>query len=296
MGSVETLKVATLNIWNRSGPWNARLPLIRRSLTALRPDVLGLQEVLRLPPPGQSADGVFEPKEHAAPGDDVDQATTIAAGLGYHVVYGTATDLGSGLAFGNALLSRYPVLEHQVIPLPGEESGETRSLLFALLDHPVGAFPVFVTHLNWKLHEGSIRVRQVAFIAERIKELAPIDEARFPPVLMGDLNADPDSDEIRFLRGLATLDGRSVYFADAWAYGGDGTPGYTFDRKNRFAALSHEPPRRIDYIFVRGPDRSFRGEPLVTRLAFTESEDGPAGTVWPSDHFGVFTELSVSSR
>ena len=51
-------------------------------------------------------------------------------------------------------------------------------------------------------------------------------------------------------RVVATLEGRSVYYADAWVYGGDGTPGYTFDRKNRFAAVAHEPPRRIDCDFV----------------------------------------------
>ena len=136
---------------------------------------------------------------------------------------------------------------------------------------PHGELPVFVTHLNWKLHHGSVRLRQVVAIAERICELCPIGEARLPPVLMGDFNADPDSDEIRFLRGAATIDGKSVYFADAWGHAGQG-PGYTFDRKNRFAALAHEPPRRIDYIFVRGPDRLFRGEPIATRLAFCTLE------------------------
>ncbi|MNC88930.1 hypothetical protein D3C83_48050 [compost metagenome] len=74
--------------------------------------------------------------------------------------------------------------------------------------------------------------------------------------------------------------------------GGDGSYGATFDRRNRFAALAHEPPRRIDYIFVRGPDRKFRGEPLSTRLAFAT----PTGDVWPSDHFGLVTEIAVSPR
>ena len=46
------------------------------------------------------------------------------------------------------------------------------------------------------------------------------------------------------------------------ACGGNGGPGFTFDRRNPNAARSHEPPRRIDYIFVRGPDRRLRGEPL----------------------------------
>lgn len=213
-----------------------------------------------------------------------------------HVAYSRAMDYGSGLSFGNAVLSKHPILEHRSFELPGRETGETRALLYAVIDHPAGELPVFVTHLNWKLHHGSVRVRQIEFICERIRELEPIDEGRLPPVLMGDMNADPDSDEMRYLRGLATVEGKSVYFADAWVYGGSGAPGYTFDRKNRFAAIAHEPPRRIDYIYVRGPDAKLRGEPLSTRLAFATPVKKPDGDVYPSDHFGLVTELSAESK
>ncbi|MEZ4225553.1 MAG: endonuclease/exonuclease/phosphatase family protein [Polyangiaceae bacterium] len=274
-----TLRIATLNIWNKSGPWLRRLELIRSELARSRLNVLGLQEVLRM-----DRGGVVT--------DETCQATEIGGALGYQVAYGAAADYGGGLHFGNALLSRHPIVSSRTLPLPGRESGETRSLLYALVDSPFGQLPVFVTHLNWKLHHGNYRLAQVKFIVEQIFELCPIDETKLPPVLMGDFNADPDSDEIRYLRGLATLDGSSVYFADAWSYGGDGTPGYTFDRKNAFAALAHEPPRRIDYIFSRGPDRSFRGEPLTTRLAFCDE----AGGIWPSDHFGLTTELAAEPR
>jgi endonuclease/exonuclease/phosphatase family metal-dependent hydrolase len=113
---------------------------------------------------------------------------------------------------------------------------------------------------------------------------------------MGDFNADPDSDEIRFLHGRHTLDGTSTYWADAWLYGGDGGPGYTFDRRNGFAALCHEPPRRIDYIFSRGPDSKFRGEPLLTQLAFCQASAGTTGQIWPSDHFGLYTELAAQPQ
>jgi endonuclease/exonuclease/phosphatase family metal-dependent hydrolase len=277
----DRLRIATLNIWNKSGPWPERLALIRAQLAELAPDLLGLQEVLRLVRDGRP---VLTPAG--------DQATEIAEGLGFEIAYAAAADYGSGLHFGNALLSRHPIREARTFPLPDEGSGEHRSLLYARVETPFGELPVFVTHLNWKLHQGHVRLAQVRFIVERIFELAPVDERALPPVLMGDLNADPEADEIRYLRGSATIAGRSVYFADAWTYGADGGPGYTFDRKNRFAALAHEPPRRIDYIFVRGPDRKFRGEPLVTRLAFAT----PQGELWPSDHFGVVTEIAASPR
>lgn len=290
------LRVATLNLWNRSGPWTDRLSLIRYELRRLLPDLLGLQEVLRQVPEGEPADGAWAVADTVPDDGRADQASVVVAGTHAHVAYARAMDYGGGLAFGNAVASRYPIVAHQAFQLPGVETGEGRSLLYALVDHPAGLLPVFVTHLNWKLHHGSVRVRQVRFVGECIRELAPVDDSRLPPVLMGDFNAAPDADEIRYLVGLTALDGKSVYFADAWTYGGDGSPGYTFDRKNRFAALAHEPPRRIDYIFVRGPDTKLRGEPLETRLAFAESVPGEEGPIWPSDHFGVVTDLSVDPQ
>jgi endonuclease/exonuclease/phosphatase family metal-dependent hydrolase len=285
-----------LNIWNRSGPWPARLSLIRKELAALRPDVLGLQEVLRQASPGASPVGAWQAPVSAPDDGTHDQATLIGAGYMGYVAYARAMDYGNGLAFGNAVLSKFPISEYRAFELPGRETGEVRVLLYTVVDLPAGKLPVFVTHLNWKLHQGSVRVRQVEFICEKIRELEPIDESRLPPVLMGDMNADPDSDEMRYMRGLATLGDRSVYFADSWVYGGDGTPGYTFDRRNRFAAIAHEPPRRIDYIYVRGPDSKLRGEPLETRLAFATSEPGSQGDVFPSDHFGLVTELSAEPQ
>lgn len=280
------LRVATINVWNKAGPWPARLPLIRRELMRLAPEVVGMQEVLRFRP-----DSALD----APLSTSNDQATEIAEGLGFQIAYSVASDYGNGLKFGNALLSRYPIVHEQSFQLPGVESGETRSLLFALCDTPHGSLPVFVTHLNWKFHQGAIRQRQVSFIAERIAELSPIDGPHLPPVLMGDFNAAPDADEIRFLTGLCALDGKTVYFADAWVFAGEG-PGYTYDRVNDYAVKAREPSRRIDYIFVRGPDRQFRGEPLHAELAFHASEPAPAGPVWPSDHFGLVADLAVTPR
>jgi endonuclease/exonuclease/phosphatase family metal-dependent hydrolase len=280
------LRVATINVWNKSGPWLSRLPLIRRELERLQPEVVGLQEVLRFRP---------DPALDLPLSTSNDQASEIAEGLGFQLAYGIASDWGNGLKFGNAVLSRYPILNERCFALPGVESGETRSLLYALCDTPHGQLPVFVTHLNWKLHHGSVRQRQVVAIAEHIARLAPIDGPHLPPVLMGDFNAAPDADEIRFLTGLCALDTKTVYFADAWTYAGDG-PGYTFDRGNGYAAKAREPSRRIDYIFVRGPDRQFRGEPMHAELAFKAVDKNALESVWPSDHFGLFADLALTPR
>jgi endonuclease/exonuclease/phosphatase family metal-dependent hydrolase len=265
MGS---FRVATLNIWNRMDPWEDRLATIRAGLASLDADVVGLQEVVQL--------------KGEAP---FDQAQLVAAGLGYNVAFGRNSE--SAHPMGNAILSRWPILRTHVFALPRVDTDEYRSLLYAELDAPFGALPVFCTHLNWKLHHGHVREVQVRYVADQILAFAPVGSG-VPPVLVGDFNAEADSDEIRFLRGRTSLGGTSVYFADAFGVAGDGSPGYTFARTNPFAAPLREPNRRIDYIFVRGPDDQRRGEPLEARVCFTE----PHGGVHASDHYGVTATIS----
>lgn len=262
---MRTFRAATLNIWNRFGPWEQRLPAIREGLRHLAPDVIGMQEVLRY--------------------GDFDQAALVSEGLGYHVAWGVASE-NHGFPVGNAILSKWPVLRSEVIALPNGGSDESRSLVFAELDSPYGRVPFFVTHLNWKLHHGHVRCLQVRAIASAVAERAPIDG--FPPIVTGDFNAQPDSDEIRFMTGLTGLGGNCVYFADSFGVAGEG-PAATFSKRNPFAEPLREPERRIDYVFVRGPDDVQRGEPRDCRVCFDEPFEG----TFPSDHFGVITTITA---
>ena len=191
---MRTFRAATLNIWSRFGPWEERLGAIREGLRAAQPDVIGMQEVLRCP--------------------GFDQAALVSEGLGFHVAWGIASQ-NHGYPMGNAVFSRWPIVRSETIPLPNGGSDESRSLVFAEVSTPYGKVPVFSTHLNWKLHEGHVREEQIRFVTDAIAELAPI--SGFPPILVGDMNAEPDSDEMRFLRGLTRLGGKSVYFADCFA-------------------------------------------------------------------------------
>ncbi len=272
------MKVATLNIWNKSGPWAARTKLIVHEMGRLDADIIGLQEVLEL----RRGDLVMN------------QADELRGNL--HRVYSAAHNVTSSwgkdnkLYFGNAVLSRWPILRHESMELPGaDESDQKRSLLHAVVDAPFGPVDVFVTHLNWKLHEGWIRQKQILFIVDQIMKRAPVD-GRYPPILMGDLNAEPQSDEIRYLGGYTNLGReRTIRFQDMWDYTTQERSA-TFDgTRNPFAALVHEPPRRLDYIFVRGPDEKGRGRPTEVRLCFDQPEDG----VYCSDHFGVMADLVV---
>ena len=262
---MRTFRAATLNIWSRFGPWEERLHAIRAGLRQLAPDVVGLQEVLRFP--------------------EMDQAALVSEGMGYASAWGKSSE-NHGFPTGNAILSRWPITRSEIIPLPNGGSDEERSAVFAELSSPFGKIPVFCTHLNWKLNHGHIRQLQVRALTAAIARLAPEDG--FPAVVMGDFNAEPDSDEIRYLRGLTSLGGESVYFADSFAIAGEG-PGVTFSKRNDFAAPLREPERRIDYVFVRGPDDAQRGEPTGARVCFDERHEG----TFPSDHFGVITTITA---
>jgi endonuclease/exonuclease/phosphatase family metal-dependent hydrolase len=95
-----------------------------------------------------------------------------------------------------------------------------------------------------------------------------------PPIICGDFNAEPTSDEIRFLTANAVIEGRSTYFQDAWALMGGGR-GVTWDPANEFNAESNEPPQRIDYVSTahrlrlcrRGVPASSRCRPSDERVA-----------------------------
>jgi endonuclease/exonuclease/phosphatase family metal-dependent hydrolase len=268
-----TLRVATLNIWNRTGPWEERLRVIRAGLQELAPDLIGLQEVIKLAPDF---------------GDGLDQAAVIAHGLGYEVGYGRARD---ELFLGNAALSRWPIAKSHTYDLPRLGTDERRTLLFVEVRSPWGPLRFFVTHLNWKFEEGHVREAQVRDIAARVEAVMHgVSPTEPPAILVGDFNAEPDADEVRYLRGLTSLGGsKRVYYQDAFALAGDGSAGATFSRKNPFAAPLHEPDRRIDYIFVHGRDESGRGEVVEARVCF----DTPLGGTFASDHFGVVATMRL---
>src|SRR5437660_1538619 len=135
---MKTFRVATLNIWNRFGPWEERLVALRSGLRAVAPDLLGLQEVLRL---------------NDGEGDGLNQAAAIADGFGYH----HTCAFSEGERWGNAALSRWPIARSHVFELPRGGTGEKRTLLFAEIEAPFGRVPFFVTHLNWKFDEGHVR-------------------------------------------------------------------------------------------------------------------------------------------
>ena len=261
------LKVLTLNLWHDAGPWPERAKRIREWIDRLDPDLVGFQEALQ--------------------GDGVDQAAELMAGRDYHLDYAAATPrwLGREVGFGNAVASRWPLVDRDVLSLPSGGDGERRTALSVTADAPFGPVCFSCTHLNWRFHHGHVRERQVLALAEWVWGRRP--KAGFPPILVGDFNAEPDSAEIRFVTGLQSLAGRSVYFADAWRIAGGGSDGITWSNRNDHAREWLEPDRRIDYVFVGPPRRDGLGQITDCRVVCDDLREG----IWPSDHFGVQAEL-----
>lgn len=264
---IETrVRVLTWNLWWRFGPWEQRAPAIAAELERLDPDIACLQEVW--------AEG----------------ATTLAAELadrlGFHHVFDARLDV-DGVRFGNAVLSRWPITTAGTLPLPApQDKEELRLCLRADVDGPRGPIQVFCTHLNWRLDQSAIRQAQVRAICELIAGSRPEGGRTFPPVLCGDFNADPDSDEMRLLTGRSDPPVPGLVFHDAWAVAGAG-PGMTWDNRNPYAALELEPDRRIDYVLVGWPKAGGAGHVVSARLAGLDPVDG----VVPSDHLAVVAEL-----
>ena len=263
------LSVLSWNLWWRFGPWEARQGAIDATVRRLAPDVLCLQEV-------------WETRGGES------QAERIAAALGgYHAA--DAPGVGLDLAvesLGNAVVSRWPIRRTELRQLPAPDGlDELRVALRADIDGPRGPIEVFVTHLNWRLDQSHVRQAQVRALAEFVAETS---EARsFPPVVGGDFNAEPASEEMRMLTGLAAVPVPKLVFLDAWRTAGDGGPGYTWSNRNPFAIVDSEPDRRIDYVLVGYPRDRGAGEVVSARVEGTEPVDG----VQPSDHYALYAEL-----
>ncbi len=258
------LRVVTINIWNRQGPWPVRKKLLRAGLAALEPDIIGMQEVV--------ARGTTT------------QAHELVEDLGHQVAFGKARPLDDTADYGNAITSRFPIVSQKVFDLPCLDVDEPRSMLVVELDTPAGRLPVVVTHYSWRMEHGFVRERQSLAVADVLDN---IPAACLPPLFMGDLNAGPDERELLFLTGQLSLDGRHTSLTDCFAEVGSGD-GFTFDgRSNAFAEPWKEPPRRLDYILIDGPDSRGRGTPIAAEVVLTEVVDD----VTASDHYGVLANI-----
>jgi len=196
-----------------------------------------------------------------------DQAGALAAACGMEHRFGpiyTLPALEPGnpeRRFGVALLSRLPIrssANHLLTRLSTQVEGPPEpapGFLQVTVDVDGTPLEVFVTHLDFR-PDPTLRRTQVE------EMLAILGASERPTVLLGDLNATPERDE------LAPLFAR---MRDAWTAGTGA--GFTFP--------AEAPVRRIDYVFVEGP--------LTVLESGVVETDG-------SDHRPVLSRLRLGTR
>jgi endonuclease/exonuclease/phosphatase family metal-dependent hydrolase len=170
-----------------------------------------------------------------------------------YVVFGGASDA----IWGNAILSRYPIRDSGVVPLPRAGVPLRRNFIWALVDLGGGqTLRVIATHL----HQVEGPAGAPARLAQVPRLLA--GWARSPAtVVLGDFNATPGSREVAMLR--------TAGLRDAWSAAGS-------PPAEELTYASNRPYERIDYLWL---------SPDLRASAFT------ATTATASDHRGIAVTL-----
>ena len=160
------------------------------------------------------------------------QVQEIAEGLGYsYYHFGRAIDIAGKGLYGNGLVSKYPILSVETIPVPDPAVKdeptwyESRCVIKAVIDVNGQPLTVMVTHMGLASSEAKNAVQTV---------LAQV-QPDMPTILMGDFNLTPDSPILQPLRSV---------FTDAGALLAPGAD---------LTYPSDAPDTKIDYIMAAGP-------------------------------------------
>lgn len=231
------------------------LPRLAQVLAAADADLVCLQEVDR---------------HYGERSEDVDQALLLSRALDMQLAWGPAIDEprpggAPRRQYGNALLSRLPILISDVHRLPG--SGEPRVALRTMVELDGAALWVTTTHLTTRSAEE--RAAQVAAITA-----LHTDEME-TGVIVGDLNARPEAPELDALRQR---------FTDAWQLAGareDQARWRFWQHDEGRTHPARSPHRRIDQVWV-SPGVAVAG-------AYVLDAEGA------SDHLPLVVDLLVQS-
>ncbi|MDT8303594.1 MAG: endonuclease/exonuclease/phosphatase family protein [Sedimentisphaerales bacterium] len=206
------ISVLTYNIYHgEDANGNSNLDAVAGIINSLKPDLVALQEV--------------DNKTTRAKG--LDLTAELSQRTGMQGIFGKAMDYAGG-GYGEAVLTRCPVIYTKNNPLPHTPEAEPRATLEIQIELPTKERIVFVgTHLDHQRDQNN-RMQQ----AGRIKELYLDND--FPIILAGDLNAPPGSDPINLL-------------CEQWSYAAQDDPQPTIPSVN--------PRRKIDYIMYKPKDR-----------------------------------------
>lgn len=248
----QSLRVMTYNIYGAraTSPANAAdLDAIAEVIRRQNPDFVTLNEV-----------DVFTNRT----GKDVHQARDLAEKLGMEWHFSKAIDRDGG-EYGDAVLSKYPILEKRSYRLPcaAEQPGEDRSLCVIRVQIDGKDLYVASTHLDHLSGDAS-RLVQATEI-RRIRDT----ELEGDLILCGDLNAIPSSNVIATMTSFLTNTGPIDQ--------------YTFP--------SDDPSRKIDYIMY-APIEHFG----VQNCQVVSRGDQQVDGVDASDHRPVIADIRFQTE
>ncbi|NLD88083.1 MAG: hypothetical protein GX633_07485 [Clostridiales bacterium] len=184
-----------------------------RVINKYSPDIVGLNEVR-----GKGKNELFNA-----------QAQILGELTNMNYYFGQAIAFDGVNPYGNALLSKYPIVNAKVVEVPDpkvkdeDEYYETRAIIEAEIDINSEVIKVYVTHFGLAKGEQRNAVATAKSIIE--------NETR-KTFFMGDLNMKPDNEIIAPL--FEILEDSANKLTDE---------GFTFD--------SYNPNRKIDYIFAK---------------------------------------------
>jgi endonuclease/exonuclease/phosphatase family metal-dependent hydrolase len=210
------LRVATLNIRNLADRWEERLPLLLADMSAIQPDVLGLQEV------------VYPLQQDRLIG---------AAGEGRYESYRAWAGRPE---YGNALLVREPISE-SVAAVERIDLGLNRSALRLVLALERTTLLVAITHLHHLPADEALRDDQARLLLEWLATSPPT----VGQILVGDFNAEPSEPAAERIRGAE--------FRSAFAEANGTDPQVTWPSGLQAPGMDTDgEPGCLDYIWIRG--------------------------------------------
>ncbi len=239
-------KVMSYNIHSARGPDGViNTDRIANYILAQDVDICGLNEVARNSPRSNGRDLIAE----------------LAQKTGYSFVFSNNnTALSGDDEFGNAILSRYPILfkDHKLLPKVG--SNEQRGWLKAVVEVGNGKFISFqTTHLDFHADD-----------TERLKSVTNINkwvaEETLPTMIVGDFNDTPETSFYNLMQQK---------WVDIWLAAGDGSLGRTVPCPGFPDNLN----ARIDYIWRA------KGWNLTPTNAYV------GYSIEGSDHYPVLTQV-----
>lgn len=183
-----TLQVMTYNIRHANPPSKTRdstidLEAIAKVINKEKPDLVALQEV---------------DVNNSRAGINLNEAEALATLTGMYYYFTAAMDYRGG-KYGDAVLSRFPILDSISFHLPkidGMKKEEMRSLCMIKIRVPrLGEVMFASTHLG--LSEPT-RLLQVHTINDIVRTFS------LPVIIGGDFNATPQSEPIRIMDSLMT--------------------------------------------------------------------------------------------